>query len=49
MTSSFLHEPPVSPGVQALYDEDLADDGYIWSLIPASWAQRRTLPPRPGS
>ena len=32
MTGSFLHEPPVSPGVQALYDEDLADDGYIWSL-----------------
>jgi hypothetical protein len=32
MTGSFLHEPPVSPSVQALYDEDLADDGYIWSL-----------------
>jgi uncharacterized peroxidase-related enzyme len=32
MTGSFLHDPPVSPRVQALYDEDLADDGYIWSL-----------------
>jgi hypothetical protein len=24
MTGSFLDEPPVSPPVQALYDEDLA-------------------------
>jgi hypothetical protein len=32
MTGSFLHEPPVSPRVQALYDDDLAGDGYIWSL-----------------
>jgi uncharacterized peroxidase-related enzyme len=29
MTGSFLEEPPVSPPVQALYDEDLADDGYV--------------------
>jgi uncharacterized peroxidase-related enzyme len=29
MTGSFLQEPPVSPQVQALYDEDLADDGYV--------------------
>ena len=29
MTGSFLQEPPVSPEVQALYDEDLADDGYV--------------------
>ena len=29
MTGSFLDEPPVSPHVQALYDEDLADDGYV--------------------
>ena len=27
MTGSFLHEPPVSPRVQALYDDDLAGDG----------------------
>ena len=27
MTGSFLEEPPVSPQVQALYDEDLADSG----------------------
>jgi hypothetical protein len=32
MTGSFLREPPVSPGVQALYDEDLADDGYVANL-----------------
>ncbi len=29
MTGSFLDEPPVFPPVQALYDEDLADDGYV--------------------
>ena len=27
MTGSFLEEPAVSPQVQALYDEDLADGG----------------------
>ena len=32
MTGSFLREPPVSPRVQELYDEDLAGGGYIWSL-----------------
>jgi hypothetical protein len=32
MTGSFLHEPLLSPRVQALYDEDLAGDGYIRSL-----------------
>jgi alkylhydroperoxidase family enzyme len=31
MTGSFLHEPPVSAGVRALYDEDLAEDGYVWN------------------
>ena len=29
MTGSFLEEPQVSPQVQALYDEDLKDDGYV--------------------
>ena len=32
MTGSFLEEPLVSPQVQALYDEDLADSGYVWNL-----------------
>jgi uncharacterized peroxidase-related enzyme len=32
MTGSFLGEPPVSAEVQALYDEDLADDGFVWNL-----------------
>jgi uncharacterized peroxidase-related enzyme len=31
MTGSFLREPPVSPDVRALYDEDLEDDGYVWN------------------
>ena len=41
MTGSFLREPPVSPRVQALYDEDLAGDGYIWNLPPAVGAPAR--------
>jgi uncharacterized peroxidase-related enzyme len=31
MTGSYLDEPESSPGVQALYDEDLADSGYVWN------------------
>jgi uncharacterized peroxidase-related enzyme len=31
MTGSFLDEPPVSPQAQALFDEDLADTGYVWN------------------
>jgi hypothetical protein len=31
MTGSFLEDPPVSPQAQALYDEDLADTGYVWN------------------
>lgn len=29
MTGSFLEEPIMSPQVQALYDDDLEDDGYV--------------------
>jgi uncharacterized peroxidase-related enzyme len=43
MTGSFLHEPPVSPRVQALYDEDLAGDGYIWNLSRLWAHQPETL------
>jgi uncharacterized peroxidase-related enzyme len=43
MTGSFLHEPPVSPRVQALYDEDLADGGYIWNLSRLWAHQPETL------
>jgi uncharacterized peroxidase-related enzyme len=32
MTGSFLEEPPASPQVQALYDDDLADGGYVWNM-----------------
>jgi len=39
MTASFLHEPPVSPQVQALYDLDLADDGYV-SNVSRLWAHQ---------
>ena len=29
MTGNFLGEPPLTPAAQALYDEDLAEDGYV--------------------
>jgi hypothetical protein len=37
MTGSFLQEPPESPQVRALYDEDLADSGYVWN-VSRLWA-----------
>jgi uncharacterized peroxidase-related enzyme len=39
MTGSFLQEPPPSPQAQALYDEDLADDGYV-SNVSRLWAHQ---------
>ena len=43
MTGSFLHEPLLSPRVQALYDEDLAGDGYIWNMSRLWAHQPETL------
>lgn len=31
MTGSFLPQPRITPEVQALYDEDLAETGYVWN------------------
>jgi uncharacterized peroxidase-related enzyme len=39
MTGSFLEEPPVSAPVQALFDEDLTDDGYVWN-VTRLWAHQ---------
>jgi uncharacterized peroxidase-related enzyme len=39
MTGSFLEEPPMSPNVQALYDEDLADGGFVWN-VSRLWAHQ---------
>jgi hypothetical protein len=39
MTGSSLEEPPVSAQVQALYDEDLADGGYVWN-VSRLWAHQ---------
>jgi hypothetical protein len=39
MTGSFLEEPPVSPQVQALFDEDLADGGFVWN-VSRLWAHQ---------
>src|SRR6202050_3794759 len=39
MTGSFLEAPPASPQVQALYDEDLADGGYVWH-VSRLWAHQ---------
>jgi hypothetical protein len=39
MTGSVLEEPRVSASVQALYGEDIADDGYVSNVS--------RLPPQP--
>jgi alkylhydroperoxidase family enzyme len=39
MTGSFLEGPSVSAQVQALYDEDLADGGYVWN-VSRLWAHQ---------
>jgi hypothetical protein len=39
MTGSFLEEPPPSPQAQALYDEDLADAGYVQN-VSRLWAHQ---------
>ena len=45
MTGSFLEEPPMSARGQALYDEDLEDDGYVsngsrlWAHQPGTLSQ----------
>jgi uncharacterized peroxidase-related enzyme len=39
MTGSFLQEPPESPQVRALYDEDLADSGYVEN-VSRLWAHQ---------
>ena len=39
MTGSFLAEPAASPEAQALYDEDLSDDGYVWN-VSRLWAHQ---------
>ena len=39
MTGSFFQEPPASPEVQALYDEDLADGGFVWN-VSRLWAHQ---------
>jgi uncharacterized peroxidase-related enzyme len=39
MTGSFLEEPAVSAQVQALYDEDLAEGGYVWN-VSRLWAHQ---------
>lgn len=36
---TFLEEPAPSPGQEKLYDEDLADDGYVWNLTRV-WAHQ---------
>ena len=37
MSAGFLEEPPTTPGAQALFDEDLDDDGFIWN-VSRLWA-----------
>ena len=37
MTAGFLEEPPITAPGQALYDEDVADSGYVWN-VSRLWA-----------
>ena len=39
MSGGFLGEPPVSPEAQELFDEDLADDGFVWN-VSRLWAHQ---------
>lgn len=39
MTGSLLEEPPMSPKVQELHDEDLADGDYVWN-VSRLWTQQ---------
>jgi uncharacterized peroxidase-related enzyme len=39
MTGSFLGQPPLTQEVQALYDEDIADSGYVWN-VSKLWAHQ---------
>ena len=39
MTGSFLQEPAESPAGRALFDEDLADSGYVWN-VSRLWAHQ---------
>jgi uncharacterized peroxidase-related enzyme len=32
MTAGFLDDAPITPEVQALYDEDVNDTGYVWNV-----------------
>jgi alkylhydroperoxidase family enzyme len=43
MTAAFLEEPPITPQAQELYDEDVAQSGYVWN-VSRLWAyQPHTL------
>jgi hypothetical protein len=39
MTGSFLEEPPMTPPVRALYDEDITGTGYVWN-VSRLWAHQ---------
>src|SRR3984885_4502980 len=39
MSGGFLEEPPVSPEAQELFDEDLAEDGFV-SSVSRLWAHQ---------
>jgi uncharacterized peroxidase-related enzyme len=39
MTAGFLEEPPISPQIQALYDEDVDETGYVWN-VSRLWAHQ---------
>ncbi|HEY1916435.1 MAG TPA: hypothetical protein VGH27_12755 [Streptosporangiaceae bacterium] len=43
MSGSFLEEPAMTPRVQALYDEDMTEDGYVWNASRLAAYQPETM------
>jgi hypothetical protein len=43
VTAGFLEEPPADPEVQALYDEDVTETGYVWKASRLWAYQPQTL------
>ncbi|MFZ0664373.1 MAG: hypothetical protein WAM97_01365 [Acidimicrobiales bacterium] len=37
MSAGFLTDPPITPAAQALYDEDVAESGFVWNVTQL-WA-----------
>lgn len=43
MAESFLTEPALTPAAQAMYDEDIAEDGFVWNSSRVNAYQPDTM------